>query len=80
MQNVAIDESTTDDTCTVLPIGTAMTYGIDDLTVDSQYLNEATKRLRFDSYNGNIFGTTISDDKSLRHTNNNLLLTHMGMP
>ena len=50
-----------------------------DLTVASGYLNEANKRLRFNSDIGNIFVTTISDDKSLRHTVNNLLLKYMGM-
>ena len=56
-----------------------MRYRTDDLTVVNGYLYEATKRLRFDSNNGNIFLTTYSDDKSLRHTGSNLLLTYMGM-
>ena len=56
-----------------------MRYQTADLTVASGYLDEANKRLRFDSNWGNIFVTTISDNKTLHHAGNNLLLTYMGM-
>ena len=57
-----------------------MRYDTNDLTVGYGSLDEANEKLRFDSNWGNLFVTLISDDKSLRHTGNNLLLTYMGMP